>query len=118
MIGFRVTYEDLCSFLRQNVAEWVDIIFSRSSFSCMLHINEIEKNGFVKVNGWEYNMDDINRILLEEVGVINDFSFGPGPNEGYKIIIRFESGQVIWVKTFERDSFKQLFDWVQTHGTN
>ena len=55
-------------------------------------------------------MEDINRISLEEVGVINYFSFGPGPNERYKIIIRFERGQVIWVKTFERDSFKQLSD--------
>jgi hypothetical protein len=110
MINCRFPYQGLKDFVRDN-AEWISFAFSKEDIPTKYHKAEAMKNGKVTIEGSDYTVDEIESIIEETEGIVDRFSFEHGNIEGYKVIIRTVSGQIIYIKTFEEDFFIRTYNW-------
>ncbi|GED34874.1 hypothetical protein P9G84_31505 [Brevibacillus centrosporus] len=119
MLGTTVNYRELRDFLlTDGKAEWVFMPFKDNTFLREQYQQEAKQKGFIIEDDWDYSPTLLDVLQNEEEGIIHDCSFGPGRNEGYSIVIRFTTGQVVRIKTFDNYTMNRVFEWISGKGQN
>ncbi|KQN96807.1 hypothetical protein [Paenibacillus sp. Leaf72] len=114
MIGTKVCYADLIQFLRKE-SEWVNMAFEENGIQLSMLINQALKDGKAILENWEYSIDEMHELKKEKEGIIQEVRFHTGSNEGYKLFLRMESGQIIYAKTFETNLFLKTHLWATNY---
>jgi hypothetical protein len=112
MLGVKINYEEAATFLKEQPIEWVAMPFQGYEAE-LSRMRADRQNGVIRLYDENYTVEEIDALSKEKEGVISEFRFGPGPNEGYFLMIRTWSGQIIEVKTFERDVFERFLEWIK-----
>jgi hypothetical protein len=112
MLGVTINYKKTVSFLTKELcAEWAYMPFQDYLEKQRL-LDEVKKNGIITVEGESYNQDDLQVLIGETEGAINEFSFKPGGCEGYMLLIRMASGQILKSKLWDRDALEKFLCWI------
>lgn len=103
-----IQYQALRDFLRSLGVEWTSILFKDHPEQTLMKARRL---GRVEIQGWDYTPEDIMSLQEETEGTIDTLSFSQGRNEGYKLFIRTESGQLIDSKFFGQDLCGKIMGW-------
>jgi len=113
MLGVKINYDEAVRFLTKEVGvEWVYLPFvDECTFTHYVDLAK-KRNGSIELFGYTYTVEELERLHTEKEGTICEFSFGPGSNEGYMLHLTMTSGQVMRVKTFDRNTFEHFLNWI------
>lgn len=116
MLNVPINYEEFRDVLL-NHFQVERVHFPFKSYLIDQYKTEIEEKGSLLYMGWKYFLSDVNRLQTEEIGILTDISTCVGTNEGYQMIFRFDSGQVVIVKYFEESTFFDVINFLRKIST-
>lgn len=113
MLGVTINYDATIKFLEKELhTEWVYKPFLDQSNLNYYFAEAMRNNGKLDIFNESYSLKDMEELSLETEGKISEFTFGPGPNEGYFFLLKMESGQILRAKTFDRNTFELFMHWI------
>ncbi|RRJ54946.1 hypothetical protein EHV15_35845 [Paenibacillus oralis] len=112
MLGVTISYHQLEQFLIKELhVEWVHKPFL-DHLHLKAYLDKAHRQGEIELFGESYSPSDIEELSKEKEGRIFEFKFSPGPCEGYMLLLKMESGQIFYIKTFDRNTFELFLSWV------
>lgn len=113
MLGAKINYKKAISYLTKDLhVEWVHNPFLDRMSLTHYTSAAIKNEGKIEIYGEMYTIDEMEKLSTETEGRISEFTFGPGGSEGYILLLKMESCQILKAKTFDRNTFELFMNWV------
>jgi hypothetical protein len=113
MLGVTINYDEAVRFLTKELhVEWVFRPFLDRSSLAQYTAAAMRNNGTIELFGETYTLKQMEELSAETEGKISEFTFGPGGSEGYILLLKMESGQILKAKTFDRNTFELFLSWI------